>query len=157
MRLYLFRHGPAGSRAEWEGPDGERPLTPEGRTVVERMCRTMAKAGITVDAVLTSPLVRARQTAEIAAQALDVPNRLVDDDRLVHGFDREGLATILADWPRAEALMLVGHEPDFSSTVAELTGGAVVIKKAGLVRVDLDETTLRGELVWLVAPRILTP
>ena len=49
--------------------------------------------------------------------------------------------------------MLVGHEPDFSATIAELTGGAVTVKKAGVARVDLDEQTMRGTLVWLLPPR----
>jgi phosphohistidine phosphatase len=157
VRLFFFRHGPAGSQSEWPGPDDDRPLTAEGRAIVARAGRSLARAGVTVDAVLTSPLTRARQTAEIAADKLGLTDRLFDDDRLAHGLDRRRLTAIIAEHPDAQALMLVGHEPDFSATIAELTGGAVVMKKAGVARVDLDESTMRGRLVWLVPPRILTP
>jgi phosphohistidine phosphatase SixA len=97
--------------------------------------------------------VRARQTAEIAAAELDA-GAPVDDDRLARGFDRKHLAAILADHRGAQALVLVGHEPDFGRTIRELTGGAVVCKKGGIARVDIDDETVRGELVWLLPPRI---
>jgi phosphohistidine phosphatase len=117
----------------------------------------LAKAGIGVDAVLTSPLARARQTAEIAAAALGCDDRLADDERLGHGLDRKHLAAIVAEHAGAQALMLVGHEPDFSTIIAQITGGTVVLKKAGVARVDLDEQTMRGVLVWLLPPRVFAP
>ena len=157
MVVYFLRHGPAGSRSEWEGPDGLRPLTDDGRKAVGRAAEALARAGVVVDAILTSPLVRARQTAEIAAAALGVVHDdLVDDERLAQGFGKAALADILAEHRGQRALMVVGHEPDFSATIADLTGGSVVMKKAGVARVDLDPAAMRGELVWLLAPRILT-
>ena len=155
MDLLFLRHGPAGSRAEWSGPDAERPLTDQGREVVRRAAALLAAAGVTVDAVLTSPYARAHETAEIAAAALGASERLADDERLEPGFGRDGLASIVADHAGAGCLLLVGHEPDFSATIGALTGGDVVVKKAGLARVDVDEHTLRGRLLWLLAPRIL--
>ncbi|MGD0997849.1 MAG: phosphohistidine phosphatase SixA [Thermoleophilia bacterium] len=157
MQLIFFRHGPAGSRADWQGADGERPLTDDGRAVVMQVAGRLAKAGIGVDAVLTSPLARARQTAEIAAAALGCDDRLADDERLGHGLDRKHLAAIVAEHAGAQALMLVGHEPDFSTIIAQITGGTVVLKKAGVARVDLDEQTMRGVLVWLLPPRVFAP
>ncbi len=154
MQLIFFRHGPAGSRTEWQGPDGERPLTSDGRAVVAQAAGLLARSGLSVDAVLTSPLTRARQTAEIAADTLGCADRLVDDERLAHGLDRKGLAAIVAEHAGARSLMLVGHEPDFSATIAQITGGTVVVKKAAVARVDLDEQTMRGALVWLLPPRI---
>ena len=153
MQLIFLRHGPAGSRAAWQGPDGERPLTDDGRAVVRRVAALLAGAGVRPDAVLTSPLVRARQTAEIAAAALGCAEHLADDERLAGGFDRRSLASVVAEHPAARVLMLVGHEPDFSATIAEVTGGAVTVKKAGVARIDLDEQTTRGTLVWLLPPR----
>jgi phosphohistidine phosphatase len=153
MRLYFLRHGPAVSRTEWDRPDEERPLTDEGRAVVAASARLLVRVAVTADAIVTSPLVRARQTAEIAAAELDA-GAPVDDDRLARGFDRKHLAAILADHRGAQALVLVGHEPDFSRTIRELTGGAVVCKKGGIARVDIDDETVRGELVWLLPPRI---
>ena len=156
MIVYFLRHGPAGSRSEWEGADALRPLTSDGRKTVGRAAEALARAGVIVDAIVTSPLVRARQTAEIAAAALGVvADDLVDDERLGHGFSKAALAGIVADRPGAQVLMVVGHEPEFSATIGELTGADVVIKKAGVARVDLDPDTMRGQLVWLLAPRIL--
>ena len=157
MQLIFFRHGPAGSKSEWQGPDAERPLTTDGRAVVQQVAALLAKADFTFDAVLSSPLTRAHQTAEIAAAALGCPDRLADDERLAHGFDRKRLSAIVAEHSGAQTLMLVGHEPDFGAVIGQLTGGAVVVKKAGVARVDLDEQTMRGTLVWLLPPRVFGP
>jgi len=152
VELLFLRHGPAGSRTEWTRPDAERPLTDQGRAVVRRAAALLADADVRVDAVITSPYARARETAEIAADELGASDRLVDDERLTPGFDRDGLAGVIADHSGAGCLMLVGHEPDFSETIGALTGGDVVVKKAGIARVDVDEHTLRGRLLWLLAP-----
>ena len=114
----------------------------------------LARSGVAVDALLTSPLTRSRQTAEIAAAALGCADRLADDQRLAHGFDRKRLAAIVADHPGARTVMLVGHEPDLSATIAQLTGASVTVKKAGVARVDVDEQTMRGTLVWVLPPRV---
>jgi phosphohistidine phosphatase len=154
LQLIFLRHGPAGSRADWQGPDAQRPLTDDGRVVVAQVAGLLAASSLGVDVLLTSPLARARQTAEIAAAALGCADRLADDERLAGGLDRKRLAAIVADHPDAHTLMLVGHEPDFSATIAQVTGGSVVVKKAGVARVDLDEQTMRGSLVWLLPPRV---
>ena len=157
MQLYFLRHGQAGKGSEWTGDDRLRPLTDEGRAAVLRAGVTLMKLELQVDVIVTSPLVRARQTADIAAEALGLEKKVVDDERLAHGFDRRALAKILADHPQAQAVMLVGHEPEFSATIGELTGGRVACKKGSLARVDvLDRETLRGELVWLLQPKVLT-
>ena len=156
MQLIFLRHGPAGSRAEWQGPDAERPLTDEGRAVVRGSPPCWPAR-----ASRPTPCSRARscaaaQTAEIAAEALGCAERLADDERLARGFDRTRLAGVVAEHPAARVLMLVGHEPDFSATIAQLTGGTVAVKKAGVARVDLDEQTMRGTLVWLLPPRVFS-
>jgi phosphohistidine phosphatase len=153
MHLYFLRHGPAGSKAHWSGHDEERPLTEDGRAVVLASARLLARTEVAIDAILTSPLVRARQTAEIAAAELDA-GAAVDDSRLAPGFNRKRLTALLADHRDVQAILLVGHETDFSSTIRELTGGTVVCKKGGIARVDIDEGTMRGELVWLLPPMI---
>ena len=157
MQLIFFRHGPAGSKGEWQGADAERPLTDEGRVAVAQAAAVLARAGLGVDAVLTSPLARARETAEIVAEAIGCADRLADDDRLAHGLDRTRLSAIVGDHAGAECLVLVGHEPDFSATIGQVTGGTVVVKKAGVARVDVDEQTMRGALVWLIPPRVFVP
>ena len=78
------------------------------------------------------------------------------DDRLQPGFDTRRLAAILADFPDTKALLLVGHEPDFSTIIGELTGARVVMKKGGLALVELDDPqSLQGVLYWLAPPKLL--
>lgn len=156
MELYFLRHGIAAD-ADGSG-DAARPLTSEGKERMRREAATLKAIGLDVDVVVTSPLVRARQTAEIVAEALDLRKRVVEDPRLGPGFDPERLAGILADHRDAGSVLLVGHEPTFSRTIAQLIGGDVAldVKKGSLARVDLpDPKRLRGTLVWLVPPKVL--
>jgi phosphohistidine phosphatase len=117
----------------------------------------IAKLDLALDQIVTSPLTRAYQTAEIVAEHLGLLDRMITDDRLSPGFGRADLAEIINDDPRAEAIMLVGHEPDFSLTIEGLIGGgSVVCKKGSLARVDLNDAGfLSGELVWLIPPKAM--
>lgn len=152
LRLYFLRHGRAMARADWSGDDGLRPLTPEGETAMAREARTIAALDLGLEAIVSSPLERARRTAEIVAEAgvADV----VVDDRLSPGFDLKALRAVVAEHGTPKALMLVGHEPDFSAVIGALIGGGrVVCKKGGLARVDVTDASLEeAELVWLVPP-----
>ena len=156
MQLFFLRHGRA-DRSAWQGDDVQRPLTPQGRARMQQQAQQLNRLGLTVDYVLSSPLVRAVQTAEIVVAALTIKHRLVLDDRLRPGFDLAKLETVLTDHTTAHKLMLVGHEPDFSTVIGRLIGdGQVICKKGGLARVDLDAPhALRGTLVWLLPPRAL--
>jgi phosphohistidine phosphatase len=156
-RLYFLRHGLA-DRAAYTGTDDRlRPLTAEGVARMEAEAATLARLGLNCDVIVTSPLTRCRQTADIAAAALGTNDRVVEDPRLAPGFDMEELAGILADHGGSDVLLLVGHEPDFSWVVSALTGGSdIVFKKGGLARVDLmPGSPPAGNLVWLVPPKIL--
>ncbi len=159
MKLYFLRHGQAGQRSQWEGDDAVRPLTEEGKQRMAREADFFATIGLQVDHILTSPLVRAYQTAEIVAERLNLKDKLVHDDRLAPGFGTSEVKKILDDYPDANAIMLVGHEPDFSSTISKLIGGGeVVCKKGGLACVNLSgHGSLEGELVWLIPPSVLAP
>jgi phosphohistidine phosphatase len=110
-----------------------------------------------VDHIISSPLQRALQTAEIVAEELRLTDQVEVDDRLSPGFDRADLAEIIEAHPEADSIMLVGHEPDFSSTIESLIGGgSVVCKKGSLARVDLTGAGfLSGELVWLIPPKVM--
>jgi len=127
LRLYFLRHGKAWSRADWHDDDDLRPLTETGEAV------------------------------EIVAEELGMSERLVEDRRLAYGFDARRLAEIVAREAPAAGLMVVGHEPDFSATVAELTGGGRVdFKKGGLARVDVEGPRLDdGILAWLLTPALI--
>jgi phosphohistidine phosphatase len=157
MRIYFLRHGKAGSRQEWRGHDADRPLTPAGEEAMRREAKTMRTLDLGLELIVTSPLERARRTAEIVAEGLDLSDRLVEDERLAHGLDVRRLEQVLAAHGPADAIMLVGHEPDFSAAVAELIGGgSIVMKKGGLACVDVTAPVAGGgELLWLLTPPLL--
>ncbi|HTX70514.1 MAG TPA: phosphohistidine phosphatase SixA [Thermoleophilia bacterium] len=156
-RVYFLRHGKAENRAEWRGSDDERPLTAEGEEAMRREAEALRALGLAPDVIVTSPLARARRTAEIVAEGLGLSGRLVEDERLAHGFDVRRLEQVLTAHAGAGAVMVVGHEPDFSAAVAELIGGGeIVMKKGGLARVDVTAPAAGGgELVWLLTPPLL--
>ena len=155
VKCYFLRHGPAADAATWRGADDDRPLTPEGKKRVAREAKTLAALTLDLDALVTSPLLRAKQTAEIVAAALNVP--VVEDARLGLGFGVRGLRGVLADHAAAGAVMLVGHEPSMSITIGSVIGGARIdFKKGALACVDFpDLDTLEGELLSLVPPKVL--
>jgi phosphohistidine phosphatase len=157
VNLYFLRHGQAADADAWRGNDFDRPLTGEGRERMALEAEAIKHLDLGLDRIVTSPLVRAQQTAAIVADALQMRDALVEDERLGAGFGLEGLANVLEARLRASALMLVGHEPSFSATVGRLIGGAAIdFKKGGLARVYLpDVSELKGELMWLVPPRVL--
>lgn len=157
MKLFFLRHGLAGERSEWKEDDAKRPLTEEGKEKIQGVAATIAKWDLDLDMIITSPFVRSYQTAEIVAHKLKLLDKLAEDDRVAFGFDADKLAKILAAYPKANALMFVGHEPDFSETISRLIGGGrVVVKKGGLACIDLpDPKAMQGELLWLVPPKLM--
>ena len=156
MELYFLRHGTADKLSEWPGDDGLRALTEEGAAAVRRVVRILAASGLKLDAIVSSPLVRARQTADIAAEELKHAAGVVEDQRLARGLDKERLAGLLSDLGSPQRVMLVGHEPDFSLTIGQITGGSVVCKKGGVIRVDVaDPKVPRGQLIWSLPPKLV--
>jgi len=151
MKLYLLRHGKA-DWPNWDQPDDERPLTDEGKKEVAKVAKLLSRLKI-APAILTSPLPRASQTAEIAGKYLETKVRV--ETRLRPGFDAARLSRILRDFS-GESLMIVGHEPDFTRTILELTGGATKLSKAGIASVDLEPSSMKGVLRWLVPPKFAT-
>ena len=157
LQLYFLRHGQAGNRQDWHGDDTKRPLTVEGKRRMKREAATIWTLGLPVDVIISSPLDRALQTAEIVAKARGSAARLVTDARLAPGFGPEHLAAIVAKHRGARGLMLVGHEPDFSETISQVTGGGrLAMKKGALAYVDVaDHASLKGTLGWLIPPKVL--
>jgi len=153
-QLWLLRHAeaePHGTRL-----DAERRLTERGERQARAAGIALARLGAVFDAVLFSPKVRARTTAELAAEAWSEDQRecLRVHAPLGGGFElaqaREAMAALGGGDGR---LLLVGHEPDLSGLVADLTGGRIDLKKGGLAVVRLEGAG--GELVVLVRPREL--
>jgi phosphohistidine phosphatase len=125
--IWLLRHGDAENHAD--KPDAERDLTEKGERQSKVAGRALKALGVELDVCLTSPKVRARRTAEFACEGLGTP--IEEDDRLAGGdFDPLELAAGRGD------VMLVGHEPDFSSAVAQVTGSRVKFKKGGVAAID---------------------
>jgi phosphohistidine phosphatase len=157
MRCYFLRHGPAGDPGDFQGADFDRPLTGEGQDRMAREAKTIAELSLDLDLILTSPLVRAKQTAAIVASGLKLRNAPLEDERLGLGFDAKALASILREHADANAIMLVGHEPSMSQTIGQLVGGARIdLKKGGLACVNLPSAaSSEGQLAWLIPPKVL--
>ena len=137
--IYLLRHGDA---EDGDGDDAARRLTPKGERQAEAAGRALAALGAQIDTCLTSPKVRAAETARLACQALGREPEIAEELR-GGSFDSLGLTA-----GRGETV-LVGHEPDFSSEVARLTGAKVKLRKGGLTIID------NGTLVALLRPNDL--
>jgi phosphohistidine phosphatase len=149
MNLYLLRHANA-DWPDWRKPDDERPLTKRGKKESRQMARFLERTKTSIDLIVTSPLPRAAQTAKIVARRLET--ELCKDEKLAPGFSAAKLKALLKRH-RHRALMIVGHEPDFSGVVRVLTGGAIKLVKAGVAVVQLEPATMRGRLLWLISPR----
>ena len=148
MRLYFLRHG-AADWPDWERPDEERPLTKAGRTEVHEVGKFLAALKVRPDVILTSPLPRAAQTADIAAEHLKARAR--EEKLLAPGFRIEDLMRLLRKYPQ-QILMLVGHEPDFTLAITALSGASLKLSKAGVALLDLN--LRKGKLLWLFPPKI---
>ena len=148
MKLFFLRHGKA-DWPNWDKPDDERPLTLEGKEQVAAVAKLLAGLEI-APAIVTSPLPRASQTAEIAGQYLNQKVRI--DPLLRPGFDAGKLRKLLKDFSGA-SFMVVGHEPDFTQIIFQLTGGRTKLSKAGLALIELNAASMKGELRWLVPPK----
>jgi phosphohistidine phosphatase len=156
MRLFLVRHGLATWPA-WGGVDAERPLNPEGRRLLQAEGARLAQLGLKPDLILHSPFLRACQTAEIIAAALDALERVQASESLRPGFNTHDLKKLLREHAGREELMLVGHAPDMAEMIKGLTGGEVKLKEGAVALVKVDEPgkDLAGTLLWLAPAEVL--
>jgi phosphohistidine phosphatase len=155
IELYVLRHAHAGDRDTWEQADDLRPLTEKGRRQAGRLGDLLGAAGFAPDAILASPLARARETAEIVADRLGVRARF--EPRLGEPLDLATLDAILDDAGNPRRPMIVGHDPDFSELVSELVGAPILMRKGALARVDVERPLApgAGQLRWLLPPDVL--
>jgi phosphohistidine phosphatase len=117
---------------------------------VRQVAKFLDRLKVKPDLIVTSPLPRASQTAKIAAEQLKV--KLREDESLEPGFGLSELRTVFKRH-RSKVLMLVGHEPDFTSLISELTGALVKLSKAGVALLDIDPESEEGKLFWLFPPK----
>ena len=177
LELYLIRHGIAGDAESYE-TDAERSLTNEGKQKTKKVAKRLFDLKLHFDLILTSPLVRARQTAAIL-QAVGLSSQLEESDHLATDGDihnwlvwletwrRDSASAMLSDMPRARLrsrprLALVGHEPNLASWAETLVWGSarggLILKKAGVIGLQLPETGSpvgNSYLFWLVSPKLL--
>ena len=157
--LYLVRHAIAAERGDEWPDDSKRPLTARGINRFKEVVAGLAWLDVAVDEIFTSPLVRARQTANLLAAGLKdkPPIRVIEALSPGHG-----AGTVLHELGRTakqNRVALVGHEPGLGELAAHLIGSprAIPFRKGGVCRVDLPSYTSRrpGELQWLLTPRML--
>ena len=148
-QLWLLRHGEAVPHES--KPDAERELTPRGERQAVAAGEGLARLGIEFDACYTSPKVRARDTARLACEALNVEP--IEDDVLADGFTRDDALELLYRHGADARVLVVGHEPSFSQVVHDLTGGRIDFKKGGVAAVRTERTG--GELLALLRPKEL--
>lgn len=155
MELYLLRHAIAADVGPKGSGDAGRPLTEDGIARMREEANGLRLLDLRLDVLLSSPLVRAHQTADIVGQALNIEPQLAT--ALAPGCGLAQLRDLLGQHRGTQRVMIVGHEPDFSELAGVLTGGSrMVFKKGGLARVDtavLEQGA--GTLTWLLVPRVL--
>lgn len=153
MILYFLRHGKAGQPRPHD--DDARGLTPKGVAALRAAAPVWRRLKVRPDVVISSPLPRALQTAELFVEGVGLDSPPAVDDRLRPGADWADMAAAAAEHPGAQQVMFVGHEPDLSSAVEELTGAAAIrLRKGGLAAVECPEAPEpgSGELAWLIDP-----
>lgn len=156
MELILLRHGKAEDTNI--GGDFTRELLEKGREQSRRAARVLKTAGVLPDIVLTSPLIRARQTAEEFCQAAVIPGAVIQG-WLACGMSPDVALGELAAFRDFKRVAIVGHEPDFSqliSWVLGTAGGGIVVKKGSLTCLTLNPPSRYGSLVYMIPPKLST-
>ncbi len=157
--LYLVRHAIAAVRGEEWPDDDKRPLTARGVARFKEEVEGLRTLDVAVDEIFTSPLVRARQTAELLAAGLQGKPPVKVLDALAPGHTPTSVLAQLARAARRRRLALVGHEPGLGELAAHLVGAgrALPFKKGAICRIDVESLTSRrpGALTWFIPPKLL--
>jgi phosphohistidine phosphatase len=148
-QLWLLRHGEAVPHES--KPDADRELTPRGERQATAAGEGLARLGVEFAACYTSPKIRARDTARLACEALNIEP--VEEESLGDGFDRGDALGLLHAHGDDDRVLVVGHEPSFSQVVYDMTGGRIDFKKGGVAAVRVERGG--GELLVLLRPREL--
>lgn len=160
-RIYIMRHGIAEERGRGGPGDEQRKLTAEGREKTREIAKGLKRVGFAVDWIVTSPLLRAAETAEIVRDTLKLDAPFDRCDALRPGLNTAELMKFLGARSERKSVLLVGHEPDLGSLAASLLGAKegtnLGFKKGGCCLITLEQLPPRspGELVWWLAPRVL--
>lgn len=159
LELYLIRHGVAAERGQDWPDDSKRPLTPEGLSRLRKAARGLNAVGVSFDQIVTSPLVRTRQTADVFSEELKSKPPIVTSDALAPAGTPAAVVQEITKHVRKASVALVGHEPNLGELAAQLIGARnpLEFKKGGICRIDFDMLPPKGGgmLRWFLAPKML--
>ena len=159
FELYLIRHGIAAERGENYPDDTKRPLTAEGIQKLRREGKALVSLDVSFDVILTSPLVRTRQTAETIASVFRTAPPIINVQALAPGGTHNAIVDELSRQHRRHHIAIVGHEPGIGELAARLMGlrRALDFKKGAICRIDVAALPPAGpgQLRWFLTPRIL--
>jgi phosphohistidine phosphatase len=160
LEIYILRHAPAVKRGTDGYPNDDRPLTKQGFRKMKLAAAGIGAAVRGVDVVLTSPLIRAADTAGIAAKALGYKRKIVVCNELLPEASPAELLQFLTKFKQGAKVLLVGHQPGLGLIASALVGSSTPVidfKKGSLCRIDVAGLPLKepGKLIWLLAPRQL--
>jgi phosphohistidine phosphatase len=162
MKVYIFRHGEALSKGDRAvSSDADRPLVEEGIRRSRQAVEGFSKLGITIEAIFTSPWLRAKQTAAIAADVLGLTDHLFEMEELAGDHSIEDVMNALTKHSSSKDIMLVGHNPQLSDLAAYLlslsTGMQIDLKKSGMCAVEVERIPPKkpGTLLWMMSPKQL--
>ena len=159
LELYLIRHGAAAERGKEYPDDSKRPLTSKGIADLRKEAKALVHLGVEFDHIISSPLVRTRQTAEVFAQALPTKPSVTYSDSLAPAGAPAAVFQELAKHMRKQRIAIVGHEPNMGELAARLIGARVPLefKKGAICRIDFEVFPPKGSgtLRWFMPPRML--
>ena len=159
LELYLIRHGVAADRGEEYPDDSKRPLTSDGISQLRKQAKALDTLDIGFDHIITSPLVRTRQTADVFAEHLKSKPSVSNSDALAPAGTPAGVLQELGKHMRKARIALVGHEPNIGELAARLIGSRtpLAFKKGAICRIDFEVFPPKGsgQLRWFVTPKML--
>lgn len=159
LELYLIRHGAAAERGEKYPDDSKRPLTAAGIAGLRKEAKALVTLGVTFDQIISSPLVRTKQTAEVFAQNLPSKPPIAFSDALAPAGSAAAVFQDLAKYMRKGSIALVGHEPNLGELAARLVRARAPFefRKGGICRIDFEVFPPKGvgHLQWFVTPKML--
>jgi phosphohistidine phosphatase len=159
LELYLIRHGEAEERGEKYPDDSKRPLTPQGIARLRKEARALDALGAAFDVIITSPLVRTKQTADTIAETMKGKPPVSTSDALTPAGTPAAVMQELARHMKKGSIALVGHEPNVGELAARLIGARTPLefKKGAIARIDFEIFPPKGmgQLRWFLPPKIL--
>lgn len=161
MNLYIIRHAIAVNEGTAEFEDSQRPLTDKGRKKMRQIAKGLRTLGVEFDLILSSPYLRAQETAEVLGDVFKMKKKILFSESLIPEAEPEKVIAEINESHSVDSLALVGHEPHLSSLIGLLTSGNVnidmTLKKGGVCRLSADDLhhEHRAALEWLLTPGIL--